>query len=63
NFKLSQRRAFAAKRYLISKGVSHMQVIARGYGERYPLVDCKVCTEREHDINRRIEMEVINSKN
>lgn len=63
NFKLSQRRAFAAKRYLISKGVNHMQVIARGYGERYPLVDCKVCTEIEHDTNRRIEVEVINSKN
>lgn len=62
NFKLSQRRAFEAKRYLIKQGVNHMQVIARGYGERYPLVDCKECTEQEHDANRRIEMEVINAK-
>lgn len=60
NFKLSQRRAFVAKRYLISQGVNHMQVIARGYGERYPLIDCTECTEKEHDANRRIEMEVIN---
>ena len=62
NFKLSQRRSFEAKRYLIAQGVNHMQVIARGYGERYPLVDCKECTEKEHDANRRIEMEVINRK-
>lgn len=60
NFRLSQRRAFEAKRYLISQGVNHMQVIARGYGKRYPLVDCKECTEQEHDANRRIEMDVIN---
>jgi len=60
NFKLSQRRAFEAKRYLITRGVNHMQVIARGYGERYPLVDCTDCTEKEHAANRRIEVEVIN---
>jgi len=62
NFKLSQRRAFEAKRYLISKGANHMQIIARGYGERYPLVDCVECSEEEHDTNRRIEVEVINAK-
>ncbi len=61
NFRLSQRRAFEAKRYLISQGVNHMQIIARGYGERYPLVNCTECTEKEHSANRRIEMEVINS--
>ncbi len=63
NFKLSQRRAFEAKSYLISEGVSHLQVVARGYGERYPLVKCKECTEREHNANRRIEIEVINTQN
>lgn len=62
NFRLSQRRAFEAKRYLISRGANHMQVIARGYGERYPLVDCVECSEEEHDTNRRIEVEVINEK-
>lgn len=62
NFKLSQSRAFEAKRYLIKEGVGHMQVISRGYGERYPLVDCIECTEQEHDTNRRIEVEVINSR-
>lgn len=61
NFNLSQKRAYAAKRYLIEQGVNHIQVIARGYGERYPLVKCKDCSEMEYDINRRIEVEVINA--
>ncbi len=59
NFKLSQQRAFEAKRYLISKGVNHLQVIGRGYGERYPLIKCVKCTEKEYSINRRIEIEVV----
>ena len=59
NFKLSQQRAYYAKRYLIDKGVNHLQVIARGYGERYPISKCVKCTEKDHSINRRIEVEVV----
>lgn len=62
NFKLSQQRAYFAKRYLIDKGVNHLQVIARGYGERYPISKCVRCTEVDHSMNRRIEVEVLNIK-
>lgn len=62
NFKLSQQRAYYAKRYLIDQGVNHLQVIARGYGERYPISKCVKCSEQDHSMNRRIEVEVLKIK-
>ncbi len=62
NFNLSQRRAFEVKRYLMIKGVDHLAIIARGYGNRYPLVECADCTDEQLWPNRRIEINVISDK-
>lgn len=62
NLQLSQRRADNAKAYLMQKGVSEDRIIARGYGERYILNQCTdgvSCTDDEHEVNRRIEIIVV----
>jgi outer membrane protein OmpA-like peptidoglycan-associated protein len=41
NLDLSQRRADAAKAYLVSLGVPEWRVTAVGRGEDYPIVDCE----------------------
>jgi outer membrane protein OmpA-like peptidoglycan-associated protein/N-acetylneuraminic acid mutarotase len=58
NLDLSEKRAAAAKEYMISKGVSASQISAKGYGETKPLnrcVDGVNCTEEEYALNRRLE--------
>ncbi len=62
NLKLSQRRADAAKEYIVSKGIDGKRIIAKGYGETRLLNKCKdgvPCSEEEHAINRRIEVKVL----
>lgn len=59
NFRLSQKRAFKSKSYLIKKGVDHKQIVARGYGERYPLIKCENCTDEEYARNRRVVIELM----
>jgi outer membrane protein OmpA-like peptidoglycan-associated protein len=59
NLDLSQRRASAAKEYLITKGISELRLNSRGLGEEQLMNECKdgvVCTEPEHAINRRTEI-------
>ncbi|WP_228713971.1 OmpA family protein [Arundinibacter roseus] len=59
---LSERRAKAALNYLASKGISRNRMTARGYGEEQLLNQCKdgvLCTEEEHQRNRRTEFKVI----
>ncbi|MCH8902658.1 MAG: OmpA family protein [Bacteroidetes bacterium] len=64
NEKLSQKRAEACVKYLVSKGVARTRLVAKGYGE----VDLKVkrctdgadCTEKEHQRNRRTTFRIIN---
>ena len=61
NLNNSQKIAETAKDYLLSKGVSNDNLIARGYGERYLTNRCKrgvVCTESQHLENRRVEIVV-----
>lgn len=57
NMRLSQRRADAIRDYLISKGVPAHRVLAKGYGEKFPLAS------NDSDIgrtkNRRTEVKVI----
>lgn len=55
NKDLSQKRAESAIAYLILNGVKSERVVAKGYGETLPAVDCAcdTCTEEEHQRNRR----------
>jgi outer membrane protein OmpA-like peptidoglycan-associated protein len=57
NLKLSQKRAEAIKRYLVSKGIDANRLVAKGYGESKPLV--KNDTPAHKQINRRVEFKVI----
>lgn len=62
NEQLSQRRADAAKSYIVSQGISASRIVSVGYGERKLLNRCAdgvKCSEAEHQLNRRTEMKVI----
>jgi outer membrane protein OmpA-like peptidoglycan-associated protein len=62
NLNLSQRRAEAVARYLISKGVDKERVEAIGYGETRMINDCEngvPCTEEQHQANRRTEFTLL----
>jgi outer membrane protein OmpA-like peptidoglycan-associated protein len=59
---LSERRARAALVYLTSKGIARNRMEAKGYGETQLLNKCKdgvLCTEKEHQQNRRTEFKVL----
>lgn len=59
NQALSQRRADAAKSYLVERGIDASRIRAKGYGENRPKNDCvegKPCSEFEHQRNRRTEV-------
>jgi outer membrane protein OmpA-like peptidoglycan-associated protein/tetratricopeptide (TPR) repeat protein len=61
NDALSQRRADAAIAYIISQGISANRITAKGYGERVLQNQCSdgiICTEEEHQWNRRTEFRV-----
>lgn len=61
NVALSQRRADAAVKYIISKGIDKTRIVAKGFGETIHLNNCKddvECTEDEHQLNRRTEFKV-----
>jgi len=51
---LSQQRAEAVMRYLVSKGVNPANLSARGYGQDSPIDDNK--TEKGRAANRRVEL-------
>ncbi|MEO8234437.1 MAG: OmpA family protein [Flavobacterium sp.] len=56
NMILSDKRAKAAKKYLIAKGINTDRLEAKGYGESKLLSNCKInCSEAEFDTDRRIE--------
>lgn len=62
NYRLSQRRANAIVRFLVSKGIAGARLQAKGYGETRPVNGCENgvdCTEDEHQLNRRTEFRVI----
>ncbi|RMA66215.1 WD40 repeat protein [Ulvibacter antarcticus] len=61
NLKLSQRRANSAMLYLLAKGIDQSRLNAFGKGESEPLIDCELCTESQHETNRRIEFLIIES--
>ncbi len=62
NRDLSQKRADAAKEFLVKNGIADDRVIAKGYGESKPIVKCETeesCTEEDHEWNRRCELVVV----
>lgn len=62
---LSERRAKAALNYMASKGIARNRLTAIGYGESQLLNKCKdgvLCTEEEHQRNRRTEFKVLSIK-
>jgi outer membrane protein OmpA-like peptidoglycan-associated protein/tetratricopeptide (TPR) repeat protein len=61
NLNLSDHRAKSAVEYIISNGISKNRIKAKGYGEKMHLNNCTnnvICTEDEHQINRRTEFKV-----
>lgn len=62
NQQLSQKRAEAARAYLIQKGIDSSRIDAKGYGESKLKNKCKDgvnCTEEEHQENRRTEVKIL----
>ncbi|MEL6945359.1 MAG: OmpA family protein, partial [Bacteroidota bacterium] len=62
NLELSQKRAQAARAYLIQKGIAATRIKSFGFGEariRNHCVDGVDCTDEEHAYNRRTEVKVI----
>lgn len=62
NMTLSQKRAESAVNYIISQGISSSRIYAKGYGESKLLNHCDdgvICTEDEHQMNRRTEFKVV----
>lgn len=62
NQRLSQKRANAAKEWLVKNGVSPDRIKPVGYGESMILNKCKNnvdCTDEEHRYNRRTEFKII----
>ncbi len=53
NLKLSQERAQAVRNYLIERGIDPNRLIAKGYGEAYPVASN--ATEADRELNRRSE--------
>jgi outer membrane protein OmpA-like peptidoglycan-associated protein/tetratricopeptide (TPR) repeat protein len=62
NIALSDRRAAAVRRYLLSKGVPASKIITKGLGESELLNECAdgaECTEEQHSVNRRVNMRLV----
>ncbi len=61
NIDLSQRRAQSVVDYLIESGIDAEVLVAKGYGETSPAVDCDCtnCTEEEHQKNRRTTFKIL----
>ena len=62
NERLSQNRAEAAVKYIVSKGISSARLVAKGYGESQLRNGCAnfvECPEEEHQYNRRTEVRVL----
>lgn len=59
NLKLSKKRAASAMKYLLNNGISKDRLTSEGYGESQPLIDCKTCSDTQHEMNRRVEFIIV----
>ncbi len=61
NENLSQKRAQSAVDFLITKGIPSDRLVAKGYGENSPAIDCACnrCSEEEHQANRRTTFKIL----
>ena len=61
NDELSQKRAQSAVDYLIGKGIDTERLVAKGYGESLPSIDCVCnrCTDEQRQANRRTTFKII----
>ncbi|MCL4156238.1 UNVERIFIED_CONTAM: hypothetical protein GTU68_030551 [Idotea baltica] len=61
NLDLSQRRAEAAREFLISKGIDPARLKSQGYGKTRLIMtcDCNDCTDEQHQTNRRTTFEIL----
>ncbi|MEJ8803673.1 OmpA family protein [Pontibacter sp. H249] len=62
NLTLSERRAQAAVDYLVSQGIDRSRLRAKGYGKSRLVNGCAdgvVCSEADHQLNRRTEFKII----
>ncbi|MBS4057362.1 MAG: OmpA family protein [Bacteroidales bacterium] len=62
NIRLSQCRADAAVKYIISKGIALNRLVAMGYGETKLVNGCAnnvTCSEQQHQENRRTEFKIV----
>ncbi|MFK7798293.1 MAG: OmpA family protein [Aureispira sp.] len=56
NQRLSEKRARSAREYLIGRGVEARRIAAVGYGENRLKNTCNICSEADHQENRRTEV-------
>ena len=62
NLSLSQRRAEAAVRYILSNGIDSDRIVAKGYGETQLINECGNgvrCPDLAHQQNRRTEVRIL----
>ena len=57
NLALSEDRAYAAKQYLISKGINAERLASKGYGETTPVASNQ--TDGGRQLNRRVEFRIL----
>jgi outer membrane protein OmpA-like peptidoglycan-associated protein len=64
NLELSLARAESAKKFLVNRAIDKNRIKAFGYGEAYPLNNCRCdssendCSEEAYEINRRTEVRI-----
>jgi len=59
NRSLSDRRAKSSAKYVKERITSPQRIYGKGYGESKLINNCKVCSEKEHQQNRRTEFRII----
>lgn len=55
---LSDKRAKSTYNFLVKNGIDKARLSYKGYGGTSPKHDCKVCTELQHQENRRVEFKI-----